>query len=80
MTVPACGARISDADLTDSTAPMVSPAPNLVPTVGSSMNTTSPRALAAYTDIPIVPVQREDECPGNGGGAFGEKECRGRIQ
>ena len=55
-TFPERGVKISDADFTDSTAPIVSPALHSVSMVGSSMKTTSPRACAAYVEMPIVPL------------------------
>lgn len=69
---------MSEADLTDSTAPIVSPAPNLVPTVGSSMKTTSPRAWAAKMDMPIVPWFRVRISSRKG--EFGEEIFRGRME
>lgn len=55
MTFPDTGVNISDADLTDSTAPRESSADTSRSMAGNSTKTTSPRACAAYTDIPIVP-------------------------
>jgi hypothetical protein len=54
-TVPLMGVRMSEADLTDSTAPIASPSLTSMSVWGSSMYTTSPRALAAYSEIPRVP-------------------------
>ena len=53
---PPTGAYKSDADLTDSTAPRVSPAATSFPGSGSSTKTTSPRASAAWAEMPIEPV------------------------
>lgn len=54
MTLPATGERTSEADLTDSTAPTVSPALTSRSASGSSTKTTSPRDSAAYLVIPIL--------------------------
>jgi len=50
---------MSDADLTDSTAPMASPALTSRSAVGSSTKTTSPSCWAAYSEIPTVANQTE---------------------
>lgn len=52
--VPETGAMISDADLTDSTAPKASPTATSVSAAGSSTKTTSPRDSAAKVVMPIV--------------------------
>lgn len=49
---------MSEADLTDSTAPKASPAATSVSTVGSSTKTASPRAWAAKAVMPTVAVNR----------------------
>lgn len=54
---PDTGVKISDADLTDSTAPMESPADTSRSMAGNSTKTTSPRLLAAKTDTPMVPEE-----------------------
>lgn len=58
VTVPPMGLRISEADLTDSTAPIASPPLTSRSISGSSTKTTSPRAFAAYSEIPSVPGGR----------------------
>lgn len=50
---------MSEADLTDSTAPKVSPIVHSVSVVGSSTKTTSPRASAAKEVMPTVAVARK---------------------
>ena len=47
MIFPATGVKISDADLTDSTAPIASPADTSRSRAGNSTKTTSPRFFAA---------------------------------
>lgn len=56
VTSPDTGQWQSDAALTDSTDPNVSPAANWVPTEGSSTYTTSPNASAACWEMPTVPI------------------------
>lgn len=56
--VPETGDMMSEADLTDSTAPETSPAATSVSMLGSSTKTASPRAWAAKAVMPTVAVAR----------------------
>ena len=72
MIFPVTGVLMSDADLTDSTAPIVSPRLTSRLMEGSSAYTTSPSCLAAYVDMPIVPGETEDQM---GSGQCGTQWC-----